>query len=162
MARPITFPHTAAGEWTNHETSIKIVRGANFREVGLYYVMVPVQSEAGWFIVTQYRTLNEARRFAKRYVEITARPFLASEHNAALVEEAERILAEDLTDDERDEFTTVRFAQRAIAHNLGERAAHWARQAVLNAVDLAQTQRTPRGPGPGGSSATRMLDQTTA
>lgn len=90
MTRAITFPNTSDGEWTNSETGMAIARRQNFREVGLYYVLVPLQSMAGSMIVGQAKTLNSARSFAKTYAADVVRPRIAIAFDQATAEDAER------------------------------------------------------------------------
>lgn len=71
MTRKITFANVGIVQrsrvWLNSETGVEITKGANFPEVGLYYVSIPTPD--GRFVVTATRTLADARGWATEQVE---------------------------------------------------------------------------------------------
>lgn len=72
---PITFPNIGIVKgsrvWRNRETGVEIVKGANFAEVGLYYICVPTAPGAhdgaqGRRMVAHRTSFAEAREIATR------------------------------------------------------------------------------------------------
>lgn len=52
--------------WRNRETGVEIIKGKNFREIGLYYICVPTQGEDARLVVGTATKLTEARMKAHR------------------------------------------------------------------------------------------------
>jgi hypothetical protein len=112
-ARPVTFPYVGeikgSKVWRNAETGVEIIKGANFAEVGLYYVVVPTLSSDARTVVTTAYHLNVVRGYAAR-VAGTMREEIATAHAEALVENGSR---DDAAVAERASFDQLyRWSQR--------------------------------------------------
>src|SRR5690349_13823059 len=63
--RKITFRNAGVVKgsrvWLNTETGVEIIKGANFAEVGLYYVCEPTRDAMGRTMVSHHKTLSAAR-----------------------------------------------------------------------------------------------------
>lgn len=80
MSRPITFPKTANGVWTNRETGVDIVVYGNG-----YRAFRPALTSTGTVgICQEVRTLAEARYRAARYVRDSFRHLIAQDHAEGL------------------------------------------------------------------------------
>lgn len=94
-ARKITFPNVGMIEgsrvWRNSETGIEIIKGKNFKEVGLYYVCVPslVKKGSPRRIVGHQTSLSMARSMAIGYVYVV-RQWIAEAYEAACLEDSDR------------------------------------------------------------------------
>lgn len=89
--RPITFPKTGNGEWTNAETGVWIMLHP---DSGAYYVLtggLPLVPTVGHYADYTYR--SAALDVAKMYVENVARSAIVAAHAEALTENAERTRA---------------------------------------------------------------------
>lgn len=89
QARAITFPYVGeikgSKVWRNTETGVEIIKGANFAEVGLYYVAVPALSSDARTVVTTADALAKAREYAARAAG-TMREEIAAAYGEAVME----------------------------------------------------------------------------
>lgn len=113
QARAITFPYVGeikgSKVWRNTETGVEIIKGANFAEVGLYYVAVPALSSDARTVVTTADALAKAREYAARAAG-TMREEIAAAYGEALVENGSR---DDAAVAERASFDQLyRWSQR--------------------------------------------------
>ena len=68
MTRSITFPKTGAGEWTNVETNVVIVKVGQAAGGSRYFVDVPdAKAMSGYRTMDEFDTLAEARIWANYY-----------------------------------------------------------------------------------------------
>lgn len=92
-ARKITFRNVGIVKrsrvWLNSETGVEIIKGANFAEVGLYYVATPSQGRDNRSIFAAVKTFAEARTRATALVE-RFRAVIAKDHDEALADENAR------------------------------------------------------------------------
>lgn len=82
--RPITFPKTRDGEWTNAETGVRIVLHS---DSGAYYVLtggLPIVPTVGPYADYTYR--SAALDVAKMYVENVVRPIVVAARDEAWAE----------------------------------------------------------------------------
>lgn len=95
-ARKITFRNVGIVKrsrvWLNSETGVEIIKGANFAEVGLYYVTTPSQGRDNRSIFAAVKTFVEARTRATALVE-RFRAVIAKDHDEALEENLKRFAA---------------------------------------------------------------------
>jgi hypothetical protein len=93
MSRKITFPSIGIEQgsrvWRNSETGVEIIKGKNFKEVGLYYVCVPTLDGAGRAVVGARTSLADARTDAMR-VASSMREEIGEAYDAAVNEAIER------------------------------------------------------------------------
>jgi hypothetical protein len=93
--RPITFPKTDDGEWTNHETGVQIVKRHPVQ--GGYKVWAP--DITGELRVRVTGSLADARTEATRHIQDVARPTVAAAYVEAVAEHIERAEREALRAD---------------------------------------------------------------
>lgn len=91
MSRPITFPKTGDGEWTNRETGVRISKHYEGHYRILAGNLPPSPSRAVGVHVT-YHVFSQVLAAAKTYVAEVARPAIAAAHAEALEEDAQRDL----------------------------------------------------------------------
>src|ERR1700755_1324937 len=96
MVRPITFPHTGPGEWTNRETGVMIrynpdagyqVWGRGLPTDGPVSGGTPSHRRSVGLGSEPHTYLHDALAGAKRYVADAARPAIEAAHAEALRED---------------------------------------------------------------------------
>jgi hypothetical protein len=86
--RPITFPKTDDGEWTNRETGVRLARHPEFGTYRVWVGGLPDDGAVG--IHVEYAHRGDALAVAKRYVATVARPSIAKAYIEAIAEHVER------------------------------------------------------------------------
>lgn len=91
--RKLTFPSVGVIKnsrvWRNRETGVEIIKGANFAEVGLYYVCTPTQDSSGRIVVATRSSFSSAFMVARGRA-MHWRVMIAQAHTAACLEDSDR------------------------------------------------------------------------